>query len=357
MESKPGVARPTNRIAPRARAHGGEDRFPPVTMLSPVGDGTVTNGGESWAFFQAAPANRGPSAEGAPMIVQRFDEFDSPFQLPVASPDELADADVYPHHADAIPPGTIEAGSYQLRFAWTRADLHAVQALRYTVFGDHVAPCDAATSPDGPKLEQDERDPWFHHVMIIHRDSGAVVGTYRLQTAVMAASRFGFYSATLFELGAMPGAILGDAVELGRACVAPAHRSGRVLRLLWKGIARYLTWNSKRYLFGCCSLDGVQEATAQACWRALHAREALHQGVCVRTRRHARALPDDGRNRPAPRPDDGALPLPPLFEGYLALGAKVCGAPAFDRDFDTTDFLVLLDTDALDPRTRQSLFG
>jgi putative hemolysin len=266
----------------------------------------------------------------------------------------LVDAPVFPHHTDAIPPGTTDAGAYQLRFAWNRSDLHAVQALRYRVFNEEMGEGLAASTRTG--RDEDERDPWFHHLMICHRDSGQVVGTYRLQTAVMAATRFGFYSATLFELGAIPGPILDGAVEIGRACVAAEHRSGRVLRMLWKGLARYLQWNSKRYLFGCCSLAGVAPAVASDAWRALHARGALHDRVLVKPRPHVRALADDGRNRPVSDAAD-AVALPPLFEGYLTLGAKVCGAPATDHEFGTTDFLVLLDVQALDARTYQSFFG
>jgi putative hemolysin len=33
-----------------------------------------------------------------------------------------------------------------------------------------------------------------------------------------------------------------------------------------------------------------------------------------------------------------------LFRGYLRLGAKVCGPPAYDRQFGTTDFFVLAKT-------------
>ncbi len=269
--------------------------------------------------------------------------------------DRPTDASVFPHHADAIPPGTLDAGAYQLRFAWTRADLHAVQALRYRVFNQELG--EGLTGADESGRDEDERDPWFHHLMIQHRESGEVVGTYRLQTAVMAATRFGFYSATLFELGAIPGSILADAVEIGRACVAMEHRSGRVLRLLWKGLARYVQWNSKRYLFGCCSLAGTAPAIASDAWRALHARNALHDRVLVRPRPEVSALVDDGRYRPLVDAATLVTPLPPLFDGYLALGAKVCGAPATDRDFGTTDFLVLLDIHELDQRTYQSLFG
>jgi putative hemolysin len=275
------------------------------------------------------------------MLARAFDASNTPYLTPAVDDSQTVaplEADVFPHHVDGIPPGIVETGKYVLRFAWSRHDLHAVQALRYRVFceelgegtPDTTAP--AATSA----READERDPWFHHLMICERSSGAVVGTYRLQTAVMAATRHGFYSATLFELGAVPGS---------------------VLRLLWKGIARYLQWNDKRYLFGCCSLAGVAQEPAVEAWRALHARHAMHDRILVRPRPAARALPDDGRVRPVIDATALAAALPPLFEGYLALGAKVCGAPALDHAFGTTDFLVLLDIHDMDARSYASLFG
>lgn len=265
------------------------------------------------------------------------------------------DAPVFPHHTDAIPPGAIEAGAYELRFAWTRADLRAAQALRYRVFNEELG--EGLTSADSNQLDEDERDPWFHHLLIVHRESKEVVGTYRLQTAVMAATGQGFYSASLFEMGAMPGAILEKAIEVGRACVAPAHRSGRVLRLLWRGLARYLKWNDKQFLFGCCSMPGVDPNVAFDAWRVIHARDVVHDRVHVRPRTFARALADDGRTRPASTPEAQSASLTPLFDGYLSLGAKVCGAPAVDREFGTTDFLVLLDVAELDERTYRSLFS
>jgi putative hemolysin len=33
---------------------------------------------------------------------------------------------------------------------------------------------------------------------------------------------------------------------------------------------------------------------------------------------------------------------PPLIEGYLHLGAYVCGEPAWDPDFNTADLLIFL---------------
>lgn len=294
------------------------------------------------------------------MLARSFDDYSPP--PPRTFPDTAADhtgtsavhGDVFPHHADGIPPGTLLSGAYELRFAWTRAELHAVQALRFRVFAEERG--QQLSSSSTTMRDDDARDPWFHHLMIVERSSGAVVGTYRVQSAVMAATRFGFYSATLFEIGAIPAAVLGEAVEAGRSCVDPQHRSGTVLRLLWRGIARYLKWNNKRYLFGCCSLSGVDQQQAIDSWCALHARQLLHDRVLVRPRVEGRVLADDGRNRPLSTAEALTYRLPPLFEGYLSLGARVCGAPAFDHEFGSTDYLVLLDTLAMDPRVHRSLF-
>ena len=292
------------------------------------------------------------------MLARSFDASSFPYLTSVgdgASAVDPTEMDVFPHHIDGIPPGVVETGRYTLRFAWSRQELHAVQSLRFRVFCEEMG--EGISGIGSGSREEDERDPWFHHLMICERSTGAVVGTYRLQTAVMAATRHGFYSATLFELGAVPTNVLAGAVEIGRACVDPAHRSGRVLRMLWKGIARYLQWNDKRYLFGCCSLAGVASEPAVDAWRALHARHALHDRILVRPRPASRALPDDGRARPLIDAKALGTALPPLFEGYLALGAKVCGAPALDHAFGTTDFLVLLDVQDMDPRSHASLFA
>lgn len=42
--------------------------------------------------------------------------------------------------------------------------------------------------------------------------------------------------------------------------------------------------------------------------------------------------------------------IPPLFKGYLRLGAKICGEPVFDHEFGTIDFLILLDVSGLPER-------
>jgi putative hemolysin len=44
-------------------------------------------------------------------------------------------------------------------------------------------------------------------------------------------------------------------------------------------------------------------------------------------------------------------PPPRLLRAYLNIGAKVCAAPAMDREFKTIDFLTLMDLQNLPPLT------
>jgi putative hemolysin len=52
-----------------------------------------------------------------------------------------------------------------------------------------------------------------------------------------------------------------------------------------------------------------------------------------------------------------AVEPPPLVKGYLRLGAKICGAPAWDPDFNTADFLTLLRLSDMHPRYARHFLG
>ena len=251
----------------------------------------------------------------------------------------------YPSAAGSLPPHRLQVGRYELRFARSRAELESVLRLRFEVFNQEMH--EGLDSAWATGLDEDALEEQFHHLVIAETGTGLPVGTYRLQTAEMAHAGAGFYSAGEFAVERLPEAMLASAVEVGRACVAKAHRNGRVLQLLWRGLATYLTWNRKSLLFGCCSLTGDDEGAALALHAWLEREGHLHPAWT--------APPLAGlecRGEPAATPP----PLPPLFGGYLALGAKALGRPAVDRLFKTIDWLVVLDTGTLDDRTRRAFF-
>lgn len=243
----------------------------------------------------------------------------------------------YPVHPDRVPPGVFLDGAYALRFGRCDEDLDAVQRLRFEVFSEEAGERDF----EEEGRDADPFDPTFHHLLVFERRSGRLVGTYRLQTAEMASTAIGFYSATELDLSPLPAEILAQGVETGRACVAREHRNGRVLRALWRGIATYLRHNDKRYLFGCCSLPTTEAEVALRTWASLLSDGAFHPSL--------RAIPRVPLLAEVPAPG-APVPYPPLLKGYLSLGARVCSAPVLDADFGTIDFFIVLDVHDVEPR-------
>ncbi len=255
----------------------------------------------------------------------------------------------YPAFPELLPDEVVEAGRYRVRFARTVEDLDRIERLRFEIFNLELG--EGLDSAYQSGRDHDELDPFMHHLLIECRESGEVVGTYRLQTGEMAARHHGYYSASEFDLGGLAAGFLDRAVEVGRACVAKEHRNGRVLNLLWRGLALYLTRNRKRFIFGCCSLTSQDAALGLATMQQL-----LRDGQVDPIRR-APPLPGLGCELADPAEVAAReVHIPALFQSYLTLGAKVLGPPAIDRQFKTIDFLVALDVDGLDQHRYRFFF-
>ena len=249
---------------------------------------------------------------------------------------------------ECLPQGRIEAGSYRLRFARTAEDIDRLLALRFRVFNLELG--EGLEESYATGRDTDEFDESCHH-MLVEEKGGGVIGTYRLQTAAMAAGGHGFYSAGEYDLDALPRDVLDQSVEIGRACIHRDHRKRTVLFLLWQGLAKYLVHNECRYLFGCCSLTSQDQAVGIRLYQQLRQAGKVHPRFDVPVLAHTGCeAPDD---RVAALPD---VDIPPLFATYLRYGALVCSRPAIDRDFKTIDYLVLMDTATLGRRTRM-IFG
>jgi putative hemolysin len=236
-----------------------------------------------------------------------------------------------------------------LRFAGSNNDLDAVLRLRYEVFNLELEEGLDSSHETGRDL--DRFDAVCHHSMVIERDSGEVVGSYRMQTSEMAAEHLGFYSQSEFDLSTLPRSVVESAMEIGRACVARAHRSTPVLYLLWKGLALYVAANRRRFLFGCSSLPSQDPYEGKAFMDYLEERGHLHPELRVRPQPGSKCYDEGFEGR-----SDLRVRVPPLFRTYLRHGALVCGPPAIDRQFKTIDFLVLFDIDTMSQEMFQTFF-
>lgn len=235
---------------------------------------------------------------------------------------------------------------YAVRLAVSSADVQSAQVLRFEVFNLELGEGLAHSFHTG--RDSDPFDVLCDHLLVVHRPTGAVVGTYRLQTGGMAAANRGYYSEQEFDFTPFTP-VRGELIELGRACVHRAHRNLNVLGLLWKGIADYARARGGRYLCGCSSLTS-QDAAQGA---------SVYAELC---RKHL--APTQFRTRPT-APYECSLAhlaehppkVPKLLRAYLSVGAKICGPPALDREFKTIDFLTLVDLHKLPASARSKFLG
>ena len=232
----------------------------------------------------------------------------------------------------------LRAGPYLVRMASSESDRLAAFRLRFLVFNlelNEGLECSYATGHD-----TDEFDRICDQLIVEHLDTGKIVGTYRLQTGAMAAGNAGFYSEREFDFS--PYERLGDSViELGRACVDRDHRSTDVLYLLWRGIAQYAVSHGGRYLIGCSSLTSQDPVHGTAVYEALRDHLVASE---------LRTMPQPDFVMPWMSQENASKKIPKLLRAYLAVGAKICGPPAIDRQFKTIDFLTLMDLETLHPR-------
>lgn len=247
-----------------------------------------------------------------------------------------ANLDNPPGGADLVALGPPE-GRYLVGLAVSERAIEAALRLRFEVFNVELQEGLAESWRTG--LDRDPFDAAMQHLVLCERDSGAVVGTYRLQTLAMArASGLGLYSAQEYDLtGLEPW--LDHATELGRACVAREHRSLGAVLGLWQGIRAWLRAAEQRFVFGCCSLTTTDPDDGWRALQSIRAQGALHPRVWLPAT-PAYSCGDPARER---APDLRPAPLPKLFRTYLRLGARVVSQPALDRAFGTVDFLILLD--------------
>lgn len=237
-------------------------------------------------------------------------------------------------------------GRYEVRLAKNSSETAAALRLRHKVFSVEIGG-EATATIHG--LEFDAYDFRCRHLIVLDRDSGETVGTYRLNTIETAGGASGFYSSNEFTIGSLPFDVLQRGIEIGRACIAKEHRNTKVLFLLWKGLQQYLEVTGKRYFFGCCSMFTQDEqAGAAAYWKM--ARDGhFHDDFWVTPCANGIDLID--------RANDSSIELPGLFNMYLRIGAKVCGPPMIDREFGTIDFFVVFDVTKMNEKYRRMFAG
>jgi putative hemolysin len=244
------------------------------------------------------------------------------------------------------PPVVAEKDQFLIKVAETDDEIQRAQRLRYQVF--NIEQGKGLDSANETKLDCDEFDEYCLHLIVKEKETEDIVGTYRVHPGTVASNGLGFYSAREYNIDGLEK-IAQNTLEVGRSCVSPDHRNGSVVALLWAGIGEMLKRSGMNYLLGCVSLEETDPAVGWALYEYFSEKnnlcpllkaEPYDKYILPRpNEKDIRELLDSGRTL--------IRSIPPLFKGYLRLGVGVCGMPAWDEEFGTIDFLVLLDLSKL----------
>jgi len=245
------------------------------------------------------------------------------------------------------------AGGIEVAWARHQDEVREAQRLRHDVFAGEMG---AILSNAVPGHDVDLFDDFCEHLLVRDSESRAVIGTYRVLTPAQARRVGSTYSDTEFDLTRLR-LMRERMVELGRSCVHVDHRHGGVIMALWGALAEFMVRNQLDTMIGCASIpmhcQGLHGRVggghaAASIWRQVREKHLASIEFHVRPR-----LP-----LPIDRLDDTLDVEPPaLIKGYLRLGAKVLGPPAWDPDFNAADLPMMMRIADLPPRYRKHFLG
>lgn len=253
-------------------------------------------------------------------------------------------------------------GSLEVCLAESRDDIRQAQALRYSVFYEEMSALPSATARMRGR-DEDPYDAICDHLLVIDHDAAtgsgnwqhhrrpAVVGTYRVLRQAQAERSLGFYTQGEYDIAPLISRLHDDYtfMELGRSCVLKPYRNKRTVELLWHGLWTYVREHKVDVMIGCASFPDVDpkehalplsfmyhHVLAPEKWRC-RAHDHLHVPMDI--------LPKDEVDARA-----ALKAMPPLIKGYLRLGAFVGDGAVIDSQFGTTDVLIVLPVENIDPR-------
>lgn len=265
------------------------------------------------------------------------------------------------HHADkepaaatsvAVPMSFGRKGTLEVRIATTAAEIDAAQALRYRVFYEEMS----ATPDDltrASRRDVDRFDAFCDHLLVVDHKlvddaeadtfrPEAVVGCYRLLRQEVANRNGGFYTASEFAIEPLLARAGPDMqfLELGRSCVLPQYRTRPTVELLWHGIAQYVASRNLDVMFGCASFESTEPADL-----AIPLSYLYHYHLTP-DEWYVRALPDRFAEmnlipKDQINPKQAWRMLPPMIKGYLRAGCYIGDGAVIDRQFGTTDVLIV----------------
>ena len=227
--------------------------------------------------------------------------------------------------------------SLKVSLARSPSEVKEAQRLRYKVFAEEMGA--QVSGKNG--LDIDGFDAFCDHLLVRDTNTQQVIGTYRILSPKQANEAGSYYSSGEFDLSRI-NHLLSNTVEIGRACVHQDYRNGGTITMLWGGLAKYMQTHGYEHMIGCASIpmnDGGHAAASL--YTQLKEKHLCPAEYRVFPHVH---LPIESLST------NVKANCPPLIKGYLRLGAKICGEPAWDSCFNTADILVMLSLSEMNKR-------
>jgi putative hemolysin len=255
-----------------------------------------------------------------------------------------------------------KVGSLEVRLARKRREIRLAQRLRYQVFYEEMSAIPTLRA-ELRRRDEDPYDAVCDHLLVVDETmNGAsdvwgglkrqkVVGTYRVLRQDVAERTLGFYTQSEYDIAPLVAARSPHYrfMELGRSCVLAPYRNKRTVELLWHGLWTYVREHKVDVMIGCASLHGTDPDQHAMALSFLHHNALAPPEWRCRAHDHLHVSMD---RMAADKVDAKAAlkALPPLVKGYLRLGAYVGDGAVIDRQFGTTDVLIILPVEKIDPR-------
>ena len=217
-----------------------------------------------------------------------------------------------------------------LGLARSKREIEEAQRLRYKVFGEELG-MSLIGSAQG--VERDVFDQYCTHLMVCDMWNDKLVGTCRVLRPDQALAVGGYRAELEFDLARLRH-LRPRLLEIDRLCIHRKYRNGATAMHLLRGLREQ--FGNGAYDYALCTLSiGMGDGGHYAA--SLYAKLYEYHSAPAEYRVFPRcSLPLEALNNLM------EVEAPPVLRLCLKLGGMLCGAPAWEPEYNTAEFLLLL---------------
>lgn len=239
--------------------------------------------------------------------------------------------------------------NFSVGLANTENELKEAEILRYKML---VLEFDETKNKDG--IDKSSYDDICDHIVVKDLTNNKIVGTYRLLSNLKLPKDKVFVCENEFNIDKLKKCG-SNILELSRAVVHKDYRNGIIIKLLWQGIFSYCQEFNIRYMFGTASFHGLDYTKYQHAFSDIYYNHLADESVMCYAKEPCMDL--NILNKDEIDEKLAKLETQPLIRGYFSLGSKVGSGIYFDKEFNSSDIMMIFDLNNLNKRYVSRMFG